>query len=81
MAGRYEMTDPIIQPKTIFNISKTTIAGILSAIIGAAGPLTAYLATVQNPKAATAAGIVTLLATIARVWVGLLQGDAPPQGK
>jgi Zn-dependent alcohol dehydrogenase len=62
----------------IFGISKTTINGILAAIIGAAGPLTAYLATVNNPKAATAAGIVTLIATICRVWVGIIQNDAPP---
>ncbi len=57
---------------------KTTVNGILAAIIGAAGPLTAYLATINSPKAATAAGIVTLAATIARVWVGLIQNDAPP---
>ena len=56
---------------------KTTAAGFLAAIIGAAGPLTAYLATNSSPKAATAAGIVTLAATIARVWVGLIQNDAP----
>lgn len=57
---------------------KTTVAGILAAVIGAAGPLTAYLATVNNPKAATAAGIVTLAATIARVWIGLIQVDPQP---
>ena len=57
---------------------KTTVNGILAAIIGAAGPLTAYLATINSPKAATAAGIVTLAATIARIWVGLIQNDAPP---
>lgn len=57
---------------------KTTAAGILAAVIGAAGPLTAYLAALNNPKAATAAGIVTLIATIARVWVGLIQHDAQP---
>ena len=57
---------------------KTTANGILAAIMGAAGPLAAYLATQSNPKAAWAAGIVTLVATIARVWVGLLQNDAPP---
>ena len=56
---------------------KTTANGILAAIIGAAGPLTAYLATVNSPKAATAAGVVTLAATIARVWVGLIENDAP----
>ena len=61
----------------IFGISKTSINGVLAAIIGAAGPLTAYLATINNPKAATAAGVVTLIATIARVWVGLLQNDSP----
>ena len=61
----------------IFGISKTSINGVLAAIIGAAGPLTAYLATINSPKAATAAGIITLLATIARVWVGLLQNDSP----
>ncbi|HUD74125.1 MAG TPA: hypothetical protein VMQ76_03560 [Terracidiphilus sp.] len=57
---------------------KTSANGILSAIIGAAGPLAAYLATQSNPKAAWAAGIVTLVAGIARVWVGLIQNDAPP---
>ena len=57
---------------------KTSANGILAAIMGAAGPLAAYLATQSNPKAAWAAGIVTLVATIARVWVGLLQNDAPP---
>ena len=56
---------------------KTSANGILAAIIGAAGPLTAYLATVSNPKAAYASGIVTLVASIARVWIGLLQNDAP----
>lgn len=58
------------------NISKTTINGWLAAIIGAAGPLTAYLATVNSPKAATASGIVTLVAGIARVYVGIIQNDA-----
>ena len=56
---------------------KTTANGILAGIIGSAGPLTAYLATINSPKAATAAGIVTLVATIARIWVGILQNDAP----
>ena len=55
---------------------KTSTNGILAAIIGAAGPLTAYLATVSNPKAATEAGVVTLIASIARVWIGLLQTDS-----
>lgn len=63
---------------TICGISKTTINGVLAAIIATAGPVTAYLAAIQGNHAATvAAGLVTLLATICRVWVGLLQGDAP----
>lgn len=57
---------------------KTTANGILALIIGAAGPLAAYLATQSNPKAAWASGIVTLAAAIARVWIGILQTDAPP---
>ena len=59
---------------------KTSAAGILAAIIGAAGPLTAYFATINKPWAATASGIVTLAATVARVWVGIIQADAPPPG-
>lgn len=55
---------------------KTTINGFLAGIIGAAGPLTAYLATINSPKAAMASGIVTLVATIARIWVGILQTDS-----
>jgi hypothetical protein len=58
---------------------KTTVNGCLALIIGAAGPLAAYLATINSPKTAIAAGIVTLAASIARVWVGILQNDAPPQ--
>ena len=57
---------------------KTTVAGILAAIIAAAGPLAAYLASQNNAKEAWVAGIVTLVAAIARVWVGLIQNDAPP---
>ena len=56
---------------------KTTVNGFLAAIIGGAGPLAAYLATQNSPKATTAAGIVALAATIARVWIGLIQNDAP----
>lgn len=65
---------------TVLGISKTTANGWLAAIIGTAGPLAGYLATQNSPKAATAAGIVTLIATICRVWVGMLQGDTPPPG-
>ena len=57
---------------------KTTAAGILSAVIGTAGPLTAYLATQMTPKATEISGIVTLVAAVARIWIGLLQNDAPP---
>ena len=62
---------------TIFRVSKTTVNGILAAFIGTVGPVTAYLATTSNPKAATICGILTCAAAIARVWVGLLQNDAP----
>ena len=65
---------------TIFGVSKTTINGWLAAIIGACGPLAVWLATQSSPKAATAAGIVTLVATVCRVWVGIIQGDTPAPG-
>ena len=52
---------------------KTTANGILAAVIGTAGPVAAYLAALNNPKAATAAGLVMLAATVARVWIGILQ--------
>ena len=55
---------------------KTTANGFLAAILAAAGPLTAYLATIKSPKAATASGIVTLAGVIARIWIGLIQNDA-----
>jgi hypothetical protein len=55
---------------------KTTVNGILAAIIGSAGPIAAYLAT-QGNKAAWWAGIVTLGATVARVWIGIIQQDSP----
>ena len=57
---------------------KTTANGILALVIGTAGPLAAYLATQNSPKSASAAGIVTLVAAIARVCVGILENDAPP---
>lgn len=52
---------------------KTTANGILAAVIGSAGPVAAYLAASNNPKMATAAGLVTLAGVIARVWIGILQ--------
>ena len=57
---------------------KTSVAGILSAYIGAVGPLTAYLCTLPNKNAAEIAGAMTCAGLIARVWIGLLQNDAPP---
>ena len=57
--------------------SKTTANGILAGIIGTTGPVTAYLATINKPWAATAVGIITLLSTVARIWIGVLQNDAP----
>ena len=56
---------------------KTSCAGFLSAFLGAVGPLTAYLATTSNPKATEVCGALTCAAAIARIWIGLLQNDAP----
>ena len=61
-------------------ISQTTLNGYLALIIGAAGPITAYLATINKPWAATATGLLTLIAAIARVWSGHTQTDAQPTG-
>lgn len=68
---------PAARVDTLLGISKTTFNGWLALIIGTAGPLAAYLATVHSPRAAVASGIVTLVASIARVWVGIIQSDAP----
>lgn len=57
---------------------KTTAAGILSGYLGAVGPLTAYLAANGNPSGAKVAGALTCAGIIARVWLGLIQNDAPP---
>jgi hypothetical protein len=57
---------------------KSTANGFLAFFIGTVGPLTAYLAAQpNNPKATAVCGVLTLLAAIARVWVGLIQNDAP----
>jgi hypothetical protein len=63
---------------------KTTVAGILSAFMGAVGPLTGFLAALQAMKptpdytlAIWGAGL-TCAAGIARVWIGLIQSDAKP---
>ena len=69
---------------------KTTVAGLLSAFIGIVGPLSGLLAslqaiTAQQPghapadyRYAIAGAILTFLAAAARVWIGMLQNDAPP---
>jgi hypothetical protein len=57
---------------------QTSANGILAGVIGSSGPLTAYFATINKPWAASAAGIVTLVATVARIWIGILQNDALP---
>jgi hypothetical protein len=74
---------------TIFGVSKTTIAGILSAFLAIIGPLSAFLAAFQAIEAqipghasanytfAIAGAALTCLAAIARAWVGLISGDAP----
>ena len=54
---------------------RTTTAGFLAFVIGTCGPLAAYLASQNSPKAASAAGIVTLVSMMARVWVGMLMND------
>ena len=56
---------------------KSSAAGILSAVLGAVGPITAYLATTNNPKATEICGALTCAAAIARIWLGLIQSDAP----
>jgi hypothetical protein len=73
----------------IFGISKTTINGILAFLIATLTSVLAY----QVPAAMLSPGQshiwlwVTLvgngIVSVLRVWVGLLQGDAPapPAGK
>ena len=56
---------------------KTTASGLLTAVIGAAGPLTAYFATLHQTWAAEGSGVVTLTAAIATVWLHILMNDAP----
>jgi hypothetical protein len=69
---------------------KTTVAGILSAFMAATGPLSSFLAAYQaieaqvpghgpaNYTLAIVGAALTCAAGIARLWVGLLQNDAPP---
>ena len=67
----------------IWGISKTTINGFLSFLIATLTTLTAF----QVPAALTPGADrmwmyftvgANLLVALCRVWVGLLQGDAPP---
>jgi hypothetical protein len=68
----------------IFGISKTTLAGLLSALMAVTGPLSALFAALQaiktapNYNYAIAGAVITCVAAVLRAWVGLLQGDAPP---
>jgi hypothetical protein len=63
-------------PTINIQVSKTTVAGLLSGFIGSVGPITAYLATTNNPRATAACGLLTLAGVVARVWVGVIQQDA-----
>ena len=68
---------------TIFGISKTTIAGVLSALLAIAGPLSAFLGALQQLKPTpdytlTIVGAsFTFVFAVLRIWIGLIQGDAP----
>jgi hypothetical protein len=69
---------------------KTTVAGILSAFLAIMGPLSALLASLQaiygqipghapaNYTFAIVGAVLTFLAASARIWIGLLENDAPP---
>lgn len=69
---------------------KTTIAGILSALLGTIPALTAFIAALQTIQAqqpghgpadytfAYVGAGLSFLTAAGRVWIGLLQNDAPP---
>jgi uncharacterized membrane protein len=63
---------------------KTTAAGILSALLGMSGPTTALLAALQAMKTtpdyrlAIWGAVLTFIFAVLRVWLGLIQNDAPP---
>lgn len=66
----------------IFGISKTSIAGVLSFLIATLTTLTAFqVPALTNPQASHVYGIALIVANavvaLCRVWIGLLQGDAP----
>ena len=56
---------------------KSTFAGLLSGYLATVGPLTAYLATVNHPKATEICTGLTAAGIVARVWLGIIQKDAP----
>ena len=64
---------------------KTTMAGILSAILGITGPVSGFLGALQAMKPtpdytlAVCVAAVAMVAGVLRVWIGMLQGDAPLQ--
>jgi len=68
---------------TIFGMSKTTLAGILSAVMATTGPVAGMLGAIQsvrptpNYELALAIAGLTCLASILRAWLGMVQGDAP----
>lgn len=69
---------------------KTTTAGALTAFAVTAGPLSGFLASLQAIEAqipghgsakytlAIVGAALTCVAAIARLWIGLIQNDAPP---
>lgn len=67
----------------IFGISKTSIAGVLSFLMVTLTTLIAFQApaSLLTPGAShlwlIITTIATLLVSLFRVWIGLLQGDAP----
>jgi len=68
---------------------KSTVQGILTALLGTTGPLSAFLAALQAIKQAAnqgaadyrlaiwGAGLTCLAATL-KVWLGLISNDAKP---
>ena len=67
----------------IFGFSKTSIAGVLSFLVATLTTLTAF----QVPAAFAPGGskillivttVANLIVALCRVWIGLLENDAPP---
>ena len=62
---------------------KTTAQSILSVLLATVAPLTAFLAAIQQIKPlpnytyAYAVAAITFVTAVAKVWIGLLQNDAP----